>query len=195
MSHTRITGIILAGGKSSRMGTDKSLIEFKGKPLIQHAIDSIKPLCDQVIISSNHNRYGFTGCESWPDSMEGNAPMIGIYSCLDRSSSEVNIVHTCDMPLLSTQFFQYLIRYVPNFDVVVPLHHNALIEPLCGIYRKNVTGMMELYIRKKNFRLHEFISNSKHCKIEIHEAMEFYREGMFSNINTMDDLARISALL
>jgi molybdenum cofactor guanylyltransferase len=194
MKQQNITGIILAGGQSSRMGTDKSLVEFKGKPLIQYAIDAIKPLCGKVIISVNHNRYDFTGCESWPDIIEGNAPMVGIYSCLVRSTTELNIIHTCDMPLVSTALFDYLLADAIHFDITVPRHHFSYIEPLCGIYSRLLTGEMESCIHSGNFRLHEFILATNHQLVDIHSSMELFRESMFSNINSMEDLKRLSSL-
>jgi len=76
---TGYTGIVLAGGKSSRVKGNKSLLEYKGKPLIQHAVDVLGQVCDKVVISSNQNEYDFTGGEVWPDKMTIRAPIVGIY--------------------------------------------------------------------------------------------------------------------
>jgi molybdopterin-guanine dinucleotide biosynthesis protein A len=82
ISKTDYTGIVLAGGKSSRVTGNKSLLLYQGKPLIQHAVDILSKVCDKVIISSNNNEYDFTGYEVWPDEISIQAPMVGIYSCL-----------------------------------------------------------------------------------------------------------------
>ncbi len=100
MSRCRVTGVVLAGGRSSRMGQDKSLMLFNGRPLISYAIDTLRQVCDQVVISANQSVYEFTGCTVWPDIMPFQAPMIGIYSCLKRSKTYWNFFLSCDMPLV-----------------------------------------------------------------------------------------------
>jgi molybdopterin-guanine dinucleotide biosynthesis protein A len=102
MTTSKITGIVLAGGRSSRMGEDKSLMKLNGKALVEYSINALRPLCDKVIISSNIAAYDFTGCEVWPDELPDQAPIIGIYSCLKRSETELNVILSCDIPLMST---------------------------------------------------------------------------------------------
>ncbi|MCX6240076.1 MAG: molybdenum cofactor guanylyltransferase, partial [Bacteroidia bacterium] len=80
MNTELITGIVLAGGLSRRMGTDKSMMMLNGKSLIEYSINALKPLCHNVVISSNNFNYDFTGCEVWPDELPDQAPIVGIYS-------------------------------------------------------------------------------------------------------------------
>jgi molybdenum cofactor guanylyltransferase len=78
----QITGIILAGGQSSRMGTDKAMLQIDGKTLMERAIEICKPICHEILISSNnpkHENFGFTVI---PDEIKNCGPMGGIYSCL-----------------------------------------------------------------------------------------------------------------
>ncbi len=186
MDKKLITGIVLSGGRSSRMGQDKSLMILNGKPLIQYAIDTIKPLCDKVVISSNFNNYDFTGCEVWPDEMDVQAPITGIYSCIKQSPTEVNLVISCDMPLIQTMLFEYLLTFANNHDIIVPTH-NKYFEPLCAIYKKSVLPAMEISINKHDYKLMTFIKSTSYLPIEITEDLTVYTSAMFLNVNTPEE--------
>lgn len=188
MSNPDITGIVLAGGKSSRMGTDKSLLSWKGITLVERAVELLRPLCSQVIISSNNLVYDFTGCETWPDELPQQAPIIGIYSCLKRSATEVNIILSCDMPYVSADLLVYLLGYSGKHAVVVPVH-DGFAEPLCGIYKQSILPDLEKQIANNELSLHRFIDSFPHHYAEI-DKLPFYNNRLFLNINTPDDLRR-----
>lgn len=193
MNSMDITGIVLAGGKSSRMGSDKSLLSWKGITLIERAIQLLKPLCSKVIISSNNFVYDFTGCETWHDEISIQAAVIGIYSCLKRSATEVNIVLSCDMPFVSTELLKHLLGCSATHAVVVPVHE-GFVEPLCGIYKKSIITGLEGYIANDEYSLHRFIESSVHQYVEIDEKLSFYHSRLFLNVNTPDDLRLLSGL-
>lgn len=186
MDRKDITGIVLAGGKSSRMGTDKSFMLYNGKPLIQHAIDVIKPLCNRVVISSNKNVYEFTECEVWPDLFDIQAPIVGIYSCLKRSTTNINIVLSCDMPLIQTSLFTNLLAVSETSDIVVPIHDNFM-EPLSGIYKRTLIPALEETIAGNRYKMHSFIQMNSFYALEIKPSHGFYNSNMFLNINTITD--------
>jgi len=191
MYKNEITGIVLAGGKSSRMGTDKSLMIWKNKSLVEHAINTLKPLCNKVVISAKNNQYQFTGCEVWPDELTNQAPMIGIYSCLKRSQTEVNLILSCDMPLISPDLFEYLLSNSSNHKAVVPVHNIKQIEPLCGIYKKSVLAEMEKFIKNENYSLQQFLKASSARIISITQELSFFKEDLFLNVNTMEDFNKM----
>ena len=187
MAKTDITGIVLAGGKSRRMGRDKALMVYQDKPLIQHAVDTLRQVCNKVVISSNKNDYYFTGCEVWPDEIDIHAPMIGIYSCLKRSPDEVNLVLSCDMPLTGIAILKYLLAKHNAYEIVVPRYNNEFIEPLCALYKRSVIPVMERFIKDRNYSMQEFIRASSHLMLEVIPKLDFYRDNMFTNINNPGD--------
>jgi molybdopterin-guanine dinucleotide biosynthesis protein A len=191
MNTKSITGIVLAGGRSSRMGSDKSLMKLKDKALIEYAIDALKPLCSKVVISSNNFIYEFTGCEVWPDELPDRAPMIGIYSCLKRSKTDVNIILSCDMPLMSTEMLEYLLENSLNFDITVPVHGNQFIEPLCGIYKKSSIEILKECIGNGNFSLNQCIQSGTSRLVPVGPKLPFYSPELFSNINYREDFDRL----
>lgn len=191
MSTKSITGIVLAGGKSSRMGADKSMLMLNGIPMIQYAVNTLKTVCDKVVVSSNNFIYDFTGCETWPDELPDGAPMIGIYSCLKRSETDVNIVLSCDMPFVNFGLLHHLIEKSSGFDITVPIHDDDFIEPLCGIYNRPAIATLKKHIDNQNFRLNSCIRASAHQFIPIGKELLFYTPKLFLNINTPEDYRKI----
>lgn len=194
MIRHEVTGIVLAGGKSSRMGNNKAMLLFKGKPLIQHALDALKPICKNVVISAKVKSYEFTGCEIWQDDFPDQAPMVGIYSALKHSPHERNIILTCDMPLVTTRLFEHLLAAGDNYDVVVPRHHGDCIEPLCAIYNKSVLSKLEDLIRHQDLSLQRFIRQSKHMLAEIDSNLDFFTDQLFFNVNEPEDFRALENL-
>ncbi len=187
MNRCRITGIVLAGGRSSRMGQNKSLMLFNGRPLISYAIETLRPLCDQVVISSNQPVYEFTGCAVWPDILPLQAPMIGIYSCLKRSQTFWNIFLSCDMPMVDPRLFGYLFSRRAGADTVIPVHENKM-EPLCGLYSRKALPMLEKKIREREFSMQQLIGAARSRLVEMSPELGFYSDSVFANMNTADDI-------
>ena len=169
------------------MGEDKSLMKLNGKSLVEYSIDALRPFCDKVIISSNNPHYEFTGCEVWPDELSDQAPVIGIYSCLKRSDTELNIILSCDMPLMSTSMIGFLLAKSADYDITVPIHENGQIEPLCGIYKKSSSGILKDFIDKGNYRLNECIRSAYSQFIPVDSQIPCNTPNIFLNINTPTD--------
>lgn len=100
-----ITGFVLAGGKSSRMGQDKAFIYYENKFLFVHSVEKIKFFCDKIIISSTNKRFVELGYEILVDKFSNCGPMCGIYSCLLNSSTEKNLFIPCDTPFIPSELF------------------------------------------------------------------------------------------
>ncbi len=193
MNTNPITGFVLAGGQSRRMGIDKSLMPLNGKTLIEYSIEALRPLCNSIIISSNNSIYDFTGCEVWPDELQVQAPIVGIYSCLKRSKTDINIILSCDMPLISTTIIEYLLENSVNHHITVPVHQNGFIEPLCGIYKQSAIAILKEFIDKRNFRLNDCILVSSHCLVPAYQ-LSFFSPNTFININTHEDFNGLQSL-
>ena len=88
----KFTGIILAGGKSERMGTDKGMVKFRNKFLVEYPLEALKPSCPTILISSNNDDYRIFGYPIIQDLVSDTGPMGGIYSCLLNSESHYNLV-------------------------------------------------------------------------------------------------------
>ena len=191
-----ITGIILAGGRSSRLGKDKGLCDFKGKAMVSYAIDTLKPLCGQMMISANHfpEKYAEFGLPVVADEVKGIGPIGGIYSCLKKSKTQHNLVLSCDTPFVNTNVFKHLLKNLKNEQVITPAHETFLIEPLSAYYNTNVIGDMEITIRDKQFKMMDFFKHIRFKSVNMDKNLPFFTDYMFLNLNTPEDLEQANAI-
>jgi molybdenum cofactor guanylyltransferase len=192
MDTGKVTGFVLAGGLSSRMGEDKSLMLFRGRPLIMYAIEALSTLCDKVIISSNHPVYDFTGCDVWTDELPLHAPINGLYSCLKRTETDWNFMLTCDMPNAGSPLFAYLLDQAHGVDAVIPVHGQGLVEPLCGLYNRSTFEVLEHRVQAEQYSILKLLQSIRCRYVNIGPGKEFYNREMFSNLNSPADLDRLS---
>ena len=132
-----LTLAIQAGGKSSRMGEDKALMPFRGRPLIQHVMESLAVIADEIIITTNHpDDYRFLDVPLFIDLRPGRGALGGLYTALERASKPFVAVVACDMPFASLDLFSAAHRLMAEFDmdVIIPSTENGL-EPLHALYR------------------------------------------------------------
>jgi molybdopterin-guanine dinucleotide biosynthesis protein A len=189
MNNNEVTGFVLSGGMSKRMGEEKGLALFNNKPLVSYAIDALQPICGKIYISANDQleSYAQLGHDLIKDDIRGIGPMGGIISCLKRSESRYNIILSCDTPFVRTELFADLLKEIDNHQVAVP-EQDDFIEPLCAVYATNVIWEMEAFIEKGNYKLTDFVESTNLKRVAIHSSLPYYEPDMFTNINTRQDL-------
>lgn len=188
------TGIILAGGRSRRMGIEKGLVQFGGQPLIQWAISVLKESCSEILISANSSSYNHLGLKVIPDLIPDSGPMGGIYSCLLESDSRTNLVLSCDMPFIKPGIFCVLAQHIGDALICVPWHEGDQFEPLCGIYLKDCLPGMKDFIDHKNYKLPELFAHIKFRGVPVRTIHPPLPDHYFLNINSPADLARAISL-
>jgi molybdopterin-guanine dinucleotide biosynthesis protein A len=190
MAKNQLTGIILSGGKSSRMGLEKGLVDFRGKPLITYAIEALKPIADTLIISANNrlDEYGQYGYEIFQDEIKEVGPIGGLYTVLKNSKTEINLVLSCDMPFVTTELLEYLFRNMQQNDVVVAVRDEVSLEPLCGCYSRNMVNALEQQIAAGNYKLRDLFGKVKFKALKIDASLPFYKDNLFYNVNRPEDL-------
>ena len=190
-----MTSIILAGGKSSRLGRSKALQVIEGKSLIQRVVDRLSILSTEIIIVTSHGEAipcsSAVRIKTVADIYPGKGPLVGIYSGLIASSSPRAIVVGCDMPFLSVGLLEYMTQICSTFDVVVPRIKDKL-EPLCSVYSKSCLVPIQELLEQNELRISKLFSMVKIKYVEEDELNRFDPAHLsFFNINSQDDLERI----
>jgi len=188
-SRISISGFILAGGKSSRMGTDKALLVFQEKPLLEHMIKLIKPFCTNIAISGQNPDYSIFGVEMVPDLYSGCGPIAGIYSSLKHSDCDLNLLVGVDVPFVNEELFLSLISNIGEYDCIIP-EHTSGVEPLIGIYNRRALSVIEEMIKAGDFKLSKLLSKLNTRYLDCNELIKKYPR-LFMNINRLEDYQSI----
>lgn len=183
-----ITGIILAGGQSLRMGSNKALVSWKGKRLVDWVMEALRPLCSRIIISANEDIPNLTEAELVKDHHRGIGPAAGIEAGLSASNTRLNILATCDTPMLSTPFFKYMLEMHGDFEISIPVHH-GVNEPLIGVYNRSALNNFREAISKGLYKPPAIIRSCNFQEVPVCGESGFYNPGLFLNINSREDMA------
>lgn len=179
------SGYILVGGKSSRMGSDKGLMQFKDKPLIQHAIEKLEPAVKRVVLIANNPTYQKFGLEVIPDLIKNIGPAGGIYTALKHTDTHFNFILSCDMPFIKSEAINFIIQNSFKWQITVPICHQK-IEPLCGIYTKECLIEWERLIQQNMIKLQDMMTYFKLLKLDV-DNNKLFNDQSFQNINTKYD--------
>lgn len=191
---TGITGIVLAGGKSRRLGIDKAWIEWQGMPLIQRAIGILKEFCDTILVSANGENFDTLDCTVVRDRLEDGGPMAGLFECLLRSESELNLVLAVDTPMVTPGLYQYLLEQDLSADVLVARDDQNYYQPLCAVYNKSILPVMQQQIKNGVFGFTALFEKAECISVQIDPSLPFYTSSLFLNINTPEDLEGLREL-
>jgi molybdopterin-guanine dinucleotide biosynthesis protein A len=181
-----LTGILLAGGKSSRMGQEKGLVELRGKPLIQYGIDLLSGFTDTILIGSSNPAYLPFGLEMVPDEIMGKGPVAGLATLLKRSNTPWNLVLACDLPFLQPELILALLEAAGTNHAVIPVSQ-GIAEPLAGLYHSDLAEYFQLEIAKGNLALHKILQSCKVHYLETDELVLKYPK-LFTNFNSLKEM-------
>jgi len=189
-----VTGLILSGGKSKRMGRPKAFLPFEGSTVIGHIVHEIKDLFNEIFIVANEvESFEDLGVDVVKDILPHRGPLGGILSGLMTSSNHYAFVMACDMPLIDKRLVRELVSRRQDNDVVV-LSHPHGIEPLFGVYSKNCIKPLEESLFAGNLSVQDFLSGLKAGIYEwLPERQDAEALPPFFNINTPQDYSRVIA--
>jgi molybdopterin-guanine dinucleotide biosynthesis protein A len=193
-----MTSIILAGGKSLRLGRSKTLQVIEGKSLIQWVVDRLTILSTEIIIVTTHGEpipcSSAVRIKTVADIYPGKGPLVGIYSGLIASSSSRALVVGSDTPFLSVSLLEYMIQILADADIALP-RIGEMVEPLCAVYSKNCLVPIQGLLEQDELRIRKLFSMVKVKYVEEDEINRFDPEHLsFFNINNQDDLERARKL-
>lgn len=185
----KVSGIILAGGHSLRMGRDKTLLKIDQETLIERTVRMLKEVSDDVVIASNgKHKYCFSGLVEVPDVFPEMGPLGGIHAGLRTVKHDYAIVISSDMPFFTTALLQLLLSYRKGYDVVVP-EVNGKREPLCAIYSRRCIEPIEDCLRSNIRQVIQLYQRVRVCEISGDKLIKLGDvKQLFFNLNTPEDL-------
>lgn len=188
-------GIVLSGGKSSRMGTDKGSLEIEGKKMVTYSIDTLSAcgIQDVLLITNEPSKYADITCNKVSDEIPDLGPMGGMYTGLINSTSKFNIVLACDTPMIHKNVIVILMKYFK--PPITCISYQGKIQPLISIFSKEVIECIQQSIKSSKFKLVDFIKSMGGHILELDKYLPETESDCFVNVNSPQDLFKVSLQL
>nr|WP_315158167.1 molybdenum cofactor guanylyltransferase [uncultured Flavobacterium sp.] len=184
----KITAIVLAGGKSQRMGTDKGMLNLNGKTFIQHICDALQPIVgSNILIVSGNKEYDALGFPRVEDIIENKGPVGGLYTALKESKTKVNLVLSVDVPMVSTELLNWLIESHDETYMVTQTKSGEKTSPLIGVYDRSMRIVFGGQIAGNKLKLQQAIEDVKNRTLEVPEKWK----NQVQNINTPEEYQKL----
>ena len=201
-----MTGVILAGGKNSRIGLNKAFLEIGGKKIIDRTIEIYKKIFDEILIITNTPEDYQYLTESvilseaknlklkiYTDLIPHRGSLGGIYTGLYYSKSDYAFFAACDMPFLNERVIRHIIKVARDYDIIVPYFKHRL-HPLHAVYSKKCLPIMREMVEKERLKIKDIISKAKASpyKVKVKRVTDIpeTKPPPFFNINTIEDFKR-----
>jgi len=174
--------IVLAGGGSRRMGSDKGLLSVSDRPLLQHICDQLRPNFRQLLVSARApGSYAFLPDLVVPDREPGQGPLMGLTSGLAASDHDRNFVVACDIPRIDMTFVRGMLSAAAGRDCVVPRTADGFFEPLYAVYRKSALPVAEELLASGTRKISALFARCQTWFTDLPEG------GKLVNLNTRED--------
>ena len=196
---TKAAAIILAGGKSTRLGRDKASEPLLGVPMVQRVINRFNGLVDEYVVVRARGqvlpRIEAPNLTVVEDLYPETGPLGGMYTGLRAARAEHGIIVACDMPLLQPRLIEELLRLARGHDLVVPVSEE-FPQPLCSVYSKACLEPIKRQLDAGSYKITGFFGNLKPLYLRPDDWRPFDPEGLsFQNLNREEDLKRAEELL
>ena len=184
-----VSGVVLSGGESSRMGSNKAFIEINGKRIIDRILELMQTLFPEVIVVTNTPLdYVDLNARIVTDIVPGKGSLGGIYTGLFYSSYPYSVVVACDMPFLKKEVIESLLTKRDRYDVVIP-HLSDGFHPLHAVYSRRCLTFIEHLIEVDDLKIIHFFNRIKVRAVKEEEILQLDPKlASFVNINTPEDL-------
>lgn len=185
----QVSAVILAGGRSRRLGVDKALLKLNGEWLLERIANALARLTDDLlVVVDDRHKLGHLCLRTVADVQPGLGPLGGIYSGLQAMRHERGLLVACDMPLLDLNLLRYMVSLSSDFDVVIPRIGDN-VEPLHAVYSKACVAPIAELLQQGDLRIVHFFPRVRVRYVERAEIDAFDpQHWSFFNINTVDDL-------
>lgn len=190
------SAVILAGGAGSRLGKEKSLIEFDGRPLIQWSVEKLALLVEDVVVVARGPEQArqleglIPNASITCDSISGYGPVAGLAAGMEQARNEYVLAIGCDLPFLNVDVINLLFELARGWDAAVPVRENGMMEPLHSVYKRDAllfACQRAIELSEKRIRIPLSMLRVKHVAVELLKNLDPELLTFF-NLNTRDDL-------
>lgn len=182
------TGVVLAGGQSSRMGRDKALVEIDGRTMLDRGIDLLRPHVREILVLGDPAKYNTTHGLVIPDDEPGLGPLGGLVTALKRARYVRLLVIACDLPELNDRLMIRLKAALDEgHDAAVP-KHDELIEPLAAAYHRRAVDAFEECRKQRVLKMSDALGRVRTAWIEVKPGEQGWPPTLFRNVNAPTDL-------
>lgn len=185
------TAFVLAGGRSSRMGTDKASLQFEGRTLLARALDLLRALTPEVRIVGPAAKFAPYG-RVIEDVYPGRGPLAGIHAALSASTTELNLILAVDLPFATEALLRFIVEQARAADAVVTVPRIAGgYQPLCAVYRRAFVPLAQAALEAGRNKIDALFAGTTTRILGEPELSRFaFSAAMFDNLNTPEDLRR-----
>ena len=185
----KTSGVILAGGRSSRMKFNKAFAEIGGRPVIHIIIDKFSKLFDETIIISNEPQfYEQLGLDIYPDVYPRMGPVSGIHSGLYHARYDTAFISGCDVPFINMELVEYMVNNLGDYDSVVP-EIDSYLQPLSAVYSRKCLPVLTACLENNKVKLIRIFEELNAKVLPRHELEKFgIVEEIFLNVNDIEAL-------
>ena len=190
-----MTGIILAGGKNTRMGRNKALLEVGGMRLIDRTVGLFRSVFKEVIlVAADPLAYLDLQTLIVTDILPERGALGGLYTGLFYAAGEYAFIGACDMPFMNRAFLEYMVSKAPGYDIVVPAPPDGL-QPLHAVYSRRCLPAIRSLLDRNRMQIKELYPGQQLLEIPPEVLRAYDPEGrMFMNLNTPEDLLKLPQL-
>jgi molybdopterin-guanine dinucleotide biosynthesis protein A len=192
-----LTIAIQAGGQSRRMQRDKGLVPLNGRPLIEHLLERVRPLGDEILITTNQPQdYAYLDLPMAADETPGAGALVGLHTALKAAHGERVLVLACDMPFVNVPLLKHLLELSVDVDIVVPRWQDIL-QTLHAVYRRSAClPAIEQVLEQGLKRVISFYPQVEVREISEQEILRFDPGGLsFFNVNTPEELQEAEEII
>lgn len=190
-----IAGVILAGGKSSRTGCNKALLELDGVTFIERIADALLVVFSRVFISSDRgHEYEFLKLQTVEDVYKGAGPLAGIHSALLHAGTPKIFVVSCDLPLITPDLVRLVLKQGQATDATI-VSIDGASQPLFGVYDISCLRMLEEHLRGGQYSVHRFLDDVTTHSVALESSRDLGHTIGLSNVNTPSDYAVVIAFV
>jgi molybdenum cofactor guanylyltransferase len=195
MREDGIVGCILAGGKSSRMGSDKSLLMIDGASLIERVVAVLRDVFAAVVVASDRtDEYKFLGLPILPDIRKNCGPLGGIHAAFMQTEADRLFVLACDMPFVSAELIQHVVSADSGANAAVPTMDGRL-QPLCGLYSRMCLPIIERSLNNGTYKLRSVLAELTPTIVPLTPDLSFFAPHLLDNLNEPDDAEQAHRLV